>query len=131
MGILTIIETKTLGTTQKVVLNRYSDGMVEFIPSGVTTGTLNSTTAVSAIVSTLGWVNGMPISGTGIQAGTTIVSFVANTSCVLSLAATASASGVTLTVDKRPVGRTPHRTELGNPSHGFVKRLFAALQLVA
>ncbi|CAB5221436.1 Phage tail collar domain containing protein [uncultured Caudovirales phage] len=70
------------------------------------TGTTNSSTTITALSVnpvTLGISVGMPISGTGIQAGTTITSVTATT-LVLSLAATSSAVGVAISVCPYGVG---------------------------
>jgi hypothetical protein len=55
------------------------------------TGTTNDTTTISAISSTVGFYNGMPISGTGIPTGAYVVSFTATTA-VISAAATNAAT---------------------------------------
>jgi hypothetical protein len=67
------------------------------------TGTTNSTTTVSALsVGTSFLVVGQPVSGSGIPAGTTIATISSGTQIILSQAATASASGVTLTFGTAP-----------------------------
>lgn len=58
-----------------------------------TTGTLsNSSTAVTGVASTAGVSNGDAITGPGIKSGTTVASFVPNTSITLSQATTATAA---------------------------------------
>ena len=58
-----------------------------------TIGTLsNSSTAVTAVASTAGIASGMKITGPGILPGTTVASFVANTSITLSQATSATAA---------------------------------------
>jgi len=56
------------------------------------TGTTNSTTAVTGIASTRGAFIGQPVSGPGLQAGTTVAGITA-TGVTLSLAATTSVAG--------------------------------------
>lgn len=63
-----------------------------------TTGTTNSTNSITAIPSTAGMWVGQAISGAGIPAGATIISIVSSTSITISVAATASATGVALSV---------------------------------
>ncbi|MDX1932772.1 MAG: hypothetical protein SFU56_09225 [Capsulimonadales bacterium] len=63
----------------------------------ITGNTTNTNTTVAAVSSTVGLAVGQPISGAGIAAGTTIAS-IGSGSITLSAAATATASGVTLTV---------------------------------
>lgn len=58
------------------------------------TANLNSTTALAAISSTVGLVHGMPISGTNIAANTFLLNNAGT--WLLSIAATGTASGVTL-----------------------------------
>jgi hypothetical protein len=72
--------------------------------SGFTSNTITGTTHTSTLIDTLstspitaGWQPGMAISGTGIPAGTTVVSFTA-TSVTISQATTSGGGGVTLTV---------------------------------
>ena len=68
-----------------------------------TTATTNTSTALTAIASTAGWYVGMGITGSGIQAGTTIVSFT-STTAVLSLATTTSVAGTTVTLAATAAG---------------------------
>lgn len=63
--------------------------------SFILAGTTNSTTTVT-MVSTVGIYPGIPVTGTGIPSNTTVVSLVANTSILLSQAAT-NATSVSLT----------------------------------
>lgn len=70
-----------------------------FTLSGNTT--LNS--SVITVASTTGVFIGQTVSGTGIVAGSTVLSFVANTSITISVAATATASGVTMTMGGSPI----------------------------
>jgi microcystin-dependent protein len=67
-----------------------------------TTGTTNSTIHITAIPSTTGMLVGMQIAGAGIPASATIATVVSSTAIDLSLPATASASGVALTVTGIP-----------------------------
>ena len=62
----------------------------------VTTGSTSSTAATSTVTSAAGIVVGALVTGTGIPAGTTVVS-ISGTTITLSGDATATASGVTLT----------------------------------
>lgn len=59
-------------------------------------GALNSTINVTGLASTSDLGVGMPVSGTGIQAGTTIASIVSGTAITLSLAATATNAAANL-----------------------------------
>ena len=68
-------------------------------------GTAQSITATNAstaitVADTTGWTNGATITGTGITWGTTIVSFVANTSAVLSANYTGTTGTVSVTVGR-------------------------------
>ncbi len=69
--------------------------------SGSTTVTMASTTGVAV---------GQGVSGNGIPGGNTVVSFVANTSVTLATAATATASGVSLTFVDEVEGMVPTKT---------------------
>lgn len=71
--------------------------------SGTMTGTTNSTTAISALSSTRQLLVGMGVSGAGIPTGATIASITSATAITLSVAATAGASGVTLTFTPVPI----------------------------
>src|SRR4051794_7326740 len=98
---LSVTDTKTLGTTEQVKINRYNDGTLEYQRLLNTTGTTVSGNAViSAVPTTAGLFKGAPISGAGIPAGATVADFVANTSITLSANATASASGVAILINK-------------------------------
>lgn len=120
------ISTKTIGaSTERVIMKRYGDGSIEFKPLLVVNGTTTSGNAtITSVASTNGIVAGDPISGTGIQAGSTVISFVANTSITMSLTASASAT-VAVTVDKSR-NKTGHRTQ----PRAWVTALFAALNAV-
>lgn len=124
MSLPAIITTKTIGaSSERVLIRRYGNGMIEFIPRLVTTGTTtNGNATLTSVVSTNGIRAGMVVSGTGIQAGSKVVSFVANTSITLDKTATAGASGVTITVDKVPL-----RGAFRSGERDFVKQLFDAL----
>lgn len=65
-------------------------------PTYSTTASTHTNTTLDVIGSTTGLVNGMLVTGTGIPAGTTI-SGLSGSSCTLSNAATATASGVAVT----------------------------------
>lgn len=65
-------------------------------PVLVTTGNTHTNTTVDGLASTAGILVGMNVSGAGIQVGAT-VSSITGSSIVISLAATATASGVSLT----------------------------------
>ena len=85
-------EIATVGLTlaaQKEILHRQ-------VTDGVTTDT--STALTSATAAFTDDDIGKPISGTGIQAGTTIASVTSATAVVLSLAATASGTGITVVI---------------------------------
>jgi hypothetical protein len=111
---LSITDTKTIGTTEKVLINRYNDGTLEYQRLLGTTGTtVSGSPTISAVVSTNGIFIGAPISGAGIPAGATVAGFVANTSITLSANATASASGVALTINKTVAGSAPSRLHAG------------------
>lgn len=124
-----VITTKALGTTEVVTMKRYGDGMIELVSTVVTTGNRTSGSAVlAAVVSTNGIRVGDPISGTGIPADTTVLSFVTNTSITMSANATSgSATSTSLTINKTP-GK---RLRLVTDSTGFAKKLFDALNVVA
>jgi len=61
-----------------------------------TTGNTHTTTTIDGMTTTAGVLVGMYVSGTGIPTGTTVTSIVANTSVVLSQAATTTASAVSI-----------------------------------
>lgn len=61
------------------------------------TGDTHTSTTIDAITSTVGLQVGMPVSGTGIPAGAYIAAIPDGVSITLSAAATASATGVTIT----------------------------------
>jgi hypothetical protein len=62
------------------------------------TATTTSGSANLTVVTPLtGWVNGMPVTGTGIPGGTTILSGAGTATMVMSATATASATGVAIT----------------------------------
>lgn len=69
-----------------------------------TTGNTHTTTTIDGIPSTANMAVGMPISGSGIQAGTTIASIVSGSSITLSLATTTSANNVAIVVAPYGVG---------------------------
>jgi DNA-binding beta-propeller fold protein YncE len=73
--------------------------LLGFTPNTVTvTGnTTSSSTSVTSISPTTGVTNGMSVSGAGIPAGTTLVSGAGTANWTLSQAATATASGVSIT----------------------------------
>lgn len=122
----TVITTKTFGTTRKVVLKRYGDGMIEFISQAEEPAatTLDSPT-VTAFGNTAGILPGMPISGTGIPAGAKVVSVVTNTSITMDVNATATGTP-TVTVDMVLGNRKPRFM-----SNARTKALFDALNAVA
>jgi hypothetical protein len=65
-----------------------------------TTGNTTSGSAtISPVASTAGVVVGMSVTGTGIPAGATVLSFVTNTSITLTASATATGSGVALAIN--------------------------------
>jgi hypothetical protein len=73
------------------------------VSRSVTDGVLNSTiTVTSATASFVASDVGRPVTGTGIPAGTTIVNVTNGTTIVLSAAATATATGVALTLGAKP-----------------------------
>lgn len=72
--------------------------LVRTVTDGVTTDTDNTVTSASAAFTADDI--GKPISGSGIQAGSTIASVTSATEVELSLAANASGSGVTFTIGK-------------------------------
>ena len=73
------------------------------VARSVTDGVLNSTTTVtSATASFVASDVGRPVTGTGIPDGTTIVTVTNGTTIVLSAAATATATGVALTLGAKP-----------------------------
>jgi hypothetical protein len=65
-------------------------------PTGTAT-TTNASPNLTLVTPTTGWVNGMPISGTGIPAGTKILSGAGTATMVMTANATASAAGVAIT----------------------------------
>jgi hypothetical protein len=66
------------------------------MPTGLTGGTTN-TSDVIAMASTAGVAAGLGVSGAGIPADATVLSFIADTSITISAPATATAAGVALT----------------------------------
>lgn len=70
------------------------------------TGTTVSTSTTVAVANTIGLIDGMMISGTGIPSGATIVSIAINTAIVISAPATGSAT-VTITVTPDWIGPRP------------------------
>lgn len=130
-GITDTLTTKTLGTTEKLVVNRYGDGTVSYSPLLVTSvGTTSGSPNLATVVSTNGISAGMPITGAGIPAGTTVLSFVANTSIVMSANATATAT-VNATINKSNSPKGEHRTQACEVSQGWMMAFLAALQIVA
>ncbi len=69
-----------------------------------TTGNTHTSITIDGMGSTTNMMAGMPISGSGIQAGTTIASIVSGTSITLSLATTTSVNGVAIVVAPWGVG---------------------------
>lgn len=100
------------GPTNRLVNGSFEQGFTRVVTDGVTTNT--STTLTSATAAFVTYDVGLPISGTGIPAGTTIASRTNATTVVLSQAATATNTGVTVTIG--PTGNwafaktTPIRT---------------------
>ena len=83
------------------------------------TGTTNATTTISALSSTTGLLAGQYISGAGIPADTTIVSVDSGASTmVISNAATASASGVALKIQKTPGEKNGGKVTLTGANFG-------------
>ena len=89
------------------------------------TGTTNSTTVVTGIVSTRGAYIGQPVSGSGLQTGTTVAG-IAATGITLSLAATSSVAGNQLIFTGGQVGNEREDTSQGhrhqntvNPNFGY------------
>lgn len=119
-----VILTKTLGTSVKLVLKRYGDGMLEFVPQYAETANTNTSTSITNVGDTSLLKVGMPVSGTGIPAGAKITAIVANTSVTISAAATATAA-VTVTFDLVIGNRKPRFM-----SNARTKALFDALYAV-
>jgi hypothetical protein len=65
-------------------------------PTGTAT-TTNASPNLTLVTPTTGWVNGMPITGAGIPAGTKILSGAGTATMVMTANATASAAGVAIT----------------------------------
>lgn len=124
-GITDSISTKTIGSTEKVTMTRYGDGTLEFLPKLVQSGGTTNGSKVITVASTNGVVAGMPISGTGIPAGTKVVSKVTDTSITTDTNSTATAT-VTVTVTKTIDGK-PFRTQAGCDAIDWSKALFDAL----
>jgi hypothetical protein len=91
---VTIPGSTTLANLLALVYNLSADLTASYTPTGTTANGSNSITAVS---STAGLTVGMSITGAGIPAGT-VVTAISGTTLTISQNATASASGVTLTV---------------------------------
>lgn len=72
--------------------------------STLTANTTNASNVLSGITSTRGLYVGMPVSGTGIPANTTIASITGTTGATMSANATATGTGVALTVIGRQIG---------------------------
>lgn len=79
-----------------------------FTISGCTTTASSNT--ITSVSSTSGVFVGQSVSGSGIVSGSTVVSFVANTSINISIPATASASGVTISLGGSPIFTTSTTT---------------------
>lgn len=121
----TVISTKTLGTSVKVVLKRFGDGMISFTPQyAETANTTNLSPTITNFGDTSLVVVGMPVSGTGIPAGARVISKVTDTSITLDANATATAA-VTVTVDLVVGNRTPRFQ-----SNARTKALFDALYAI-
>jgi len=78
----------------------WGDGTRQAANPAVPTGTATTTSAspnLTLVTPTTGWQNGMPVSGTGIPAGTTIVSGAGTATMVMSANASASAAAVAIT----------------------------------
>lgn len=132
MGILNVISTKTLGTSEVVVMNRYGDGSIEFIPKLVTTGNRTSGSATLAAVASFSGISvGDPISGTGIPAGTTVAAknSGASTITMSANATSGSATSTTITITKAGggVGQDWTRSPATCDGNDFYKKLFDAL----
>ena len=110
----TLTYTGDITNTSNLITGNFPIGAVQLgytitgtgIPSGTvvtqvanitpqTTGTTNGTTTISSVASTVGFAVGQQIAGAGIPVGTTITAIGSGT-FTISQAATASASGVTL-----------------------------------
>ena len=79
------------------VTGGYTDAAPSAIPAGYTGATTSASTSVTGVTGGTGTiVAGLNVAGAGIPAGATVVSFASGT-LVLSIAATATASGVALT----------------------------------
>lgn len=123
---LTVVGTKIIGASEQVLINKYGDGTLEYQRLLKTTGTTTSgSPTVSSVASTNGIFVGAPISGTGIPAGATVASFVANTSITLSANATASGTGVAVTINKTKGKPSARRTTEPGPT--WERRLFDEL----
>lgn len=122
-----VVATKTLGTSEQVLINKYGDGTLEYQRLLKTTGTVASASnVITAVASTNGITVGNPISGTGIPAGAYVGTFVANTSITVVdvhgnvLNATASATGEAITVNK--TGNLPN-SRVSDPGPTWERRL--------
>lgn len=132
MGILNVISTKTLGTSEVVVLKRYGDGSIEFTPKLVTTGDRTSgSDTLEAVASFSGISVGDPISGTGIPAGTTVAAMDTEDSTITMSAnatsGTATSTTITITKAGGGVGQDWTRAPADCGGSDFLKKLFDAL----
>lgn len=84
--------------------------------SATVTGTTHTSTSVTAVSSTANLLVGMPVSGTGIPAGTTIATITSSTAMTLSAATTTSAS---ITIHYSAVG-SPASSAGGGVSAGTI-----------
>jgi hypothetical protein len=128
---ISTITSKTIGaSTERVDLKRYGDGAISYTPKLVVNGTTaNGSPTITSVASTNGVIAGMPISGTGIPAGATVVSVVEDTSITISDNCTADGT-VAITVDKSKRAAGSIRTQPGECTPEFISGLFAALNAV-
>lgn len=78
------------------VLNNVEGFAYYVAPTGTAT-TTSGTANLTLVTPTTGWVNGMPITGTGIPGGTKILSGAGTATMVMTANASASAAGVAIT----------------------------------
>ena len=103
-----------LASVSNMKINQYET------PYSYTGTTTASSTTISSLSSDTGVLVGQYISGSGIPANTTIASITNSTTIVISNAATASASGVALSIQKTPGEKNGGSVTIAGTNYGTV-----------
>ena len=112
-GVLTTGGTQTTGTTELVVFNTaFTTTTAAF--TGATTNALVSGSNILNLTSTTNLFPGMGVTGTGIPAGSAVVSVLGPTQVVISQNATATANAGTYTLSENATGALTAGTVLGS-----------------